>query len=48
MRHGKRPVPDLTMRSSLAGEAFPAARELESALETPADPGAAEIGRAHV
>ena len=29
------------MRSSLAGEAFPAARELESALETPADPSAA-------
>ncbi len=37
MRHGKRSAPDLTLRSSLAGEAFPAARELETALETPAD-----------
>ena len=48
MRHAKRsttsrrpPVVDLTLRSSLAGEASPAARELESALETPADPTAA-------
>ena len=47
MRHGKRstrsarPPADLTLRSSLAGEASPAARELESALETPADPAAA-------
>lgn len=48
MRHGKRStssrrpaVRDLTLRSSLAGEASPAARELESALETPADPTAA-------
>ena len=48
MRHAKRsttsrrpPVVDLTLRSSLAGEASPAARELESALDTPADPTAA-------
>jgi HAD superfamily hydrolase (TIGR01490 family) len=41
VRHGKRSAPDLTLRSSLAGEASPAARELESALETPADPTAA-------
>jgi HAD superfamily hydrolase (TIGR01490 family) len=47
VRHGKRstrsgrPPADLTLRSSLAGEASPAARELESALETPADPTAA-------
>jgi HAD superfamily hydrolase (TIGR01490 family) len=48
VRHGKRsttsgrpPAPDLTLRSSLAGEAFPAAREVESSLEPPADPTAA-------
>jgi HAD superfamily hydrolase (TIGR01490 family) len=48
VRHGKRSAPsrrpptvDLTLRSSLAGEASPASRELESALETPADPTAA-------
>ncbi len=48
MRHSRRsdssdrsPAPDLTLRSRLAGEASPAARELESALEVPADPGAA-------
>ena len=41
MRQTKRPVPDLTRRSSLHGEGFPAARELESALATPADPVAA-------
>jgi HAD superfamily hydrolase (TIGR01490 family) len=41
VRHGKRSTPDLTLRSTLAGEASPAARELESALETPADPTAA-------
>jgi HAD superfamily hydrolase (TIGR01490 family) len=38
---GRPTVRDLTLRSSLAGEASPAARELESALETPADPTAA-------
>jgi HAD superfamily hydrolase (TIGR01490 family) len=47
VRHGRRTTsgrpaaPDLTLRSTLAGEASPAARELESALETPADPTAA-------
>jgi HAD superfamily hydrolase (TIGR01490 family) len=41
VRHGRRPAPDLTARSTLAGEAGSAARDLEEALRTPQDPSAA-------